>query len=164
MADPWQGWRVLLSLLRPGSTMQVGLYSELARQHVVAARKLIVERGYQPSIQGIRRCREDIVATSDPLLRPAMQFGDFFSTSECRDLLFHVQEQRTSLPEIKSFLAANGLTFAGFVPEVATLRAFTERFSEREALTDLDCWHAFEIGRPETFASMYQFWVRKLAV
>ncbi len=47
MADPWQGWRVLLSLLRPGSTMQVGLYSELARQHVVAARKLIAERGYQ---------------------------------------------------------------------------------------------------------------------
>jgi tetratricopeptide (TPR) repeat protein/2-polyprenyl-3-methyl-5-hydroxy-6-metoxy-1,4-benzoquinol methylase len=164
MADPWQGWRVLLSLLRPGGTMQVGLYSELARQHVVAARKLIAERGYQASYQGIRRCREDIVATNDPLLWPVMQFSDFFSTSECRDLLFHVQEQRTSLPEIKSFLAANGLTFAGFVPEAATLRAFTERFSEREALTDLDCWHAFEIGRPETFASMYQFWVRKLAV
>jgi tetratricopeptide (TPR) repeat protein/SAM-dependent methyltransferase len=159
MADPWQGWRVLLSLLRPGSTMQVGLYSELARQHVVAARKLIVERGYQASIQGIRRCREDIVATNDPLLRPAMQFGDFFSTSECRDLLFHVQEHRTSLPEIKSFLAANGLTFAGFVPEVVTLRAFMARFPQREALTDLDCWHAFEIGRPETFAAMYQFWV-----
>jgi hypothetical protein len=93
-----------------------------------------------------------------------MQFGDFFSTSECRDLLFHVQEHRTSLQQIKSFLAANGLTFAGFLPEVATFRAFTERFPEREALTDLGCWHAFEIGRPETFAAMYQFWVRKPAL
>jgi hypothetical protein len=129
----------------------------------VAARKLIAERGYPASCQGIRRCREDIVATNDPLLRPVMQFGDFFSTSECRDLLFHVQEHRTSLPEIKSFLAANGLTFAGFVPEVETFRAFTARFPEREALTDLDCWHDFEIGRPETFAAMYQFWARKPA-
>ena len=41
LADPWEGWRVLLSLLRPGGDMQVGLYSELARRNVVAARALI---------------------------------------------------------------------------------------------------------------------------
>jgi SAM-dependent methyltransferase len=163
MADPWQGWRILLSLLRPGSTMQVGLYSELARQNVVAARKLIAERGYQATLQDIRRCREDIIASDDLLVRSIVQFSDFFAISECRDLLFHVEEHRTSLPEIKAFLAANELTFAGFAPDVATLREFKARFPEREALTDLDCWHAFEIGRPETFTAMYQFWVRKLA-
>jgi hypothetical protein len=43
------------------------------------------------------------------------------------------------------------------------LSAFAAQFPEREALTDLDCWHAFEIGRPETFTAMYLFWVRKLA-
>ncbi|MFZ3337364.1 MAG: tetratricopeptide repeat protein, partial [Xanthobacteraceae bacterium] len=32
LADPWSGWRILLSLLRPGGVMQVGLYSEAARQ------------------------------------------------------------------------------------------------------------------------------------
>jgi hypothetical protein len=26
---------------------------------------------------------------------------------------------------------------------------------------DLDRWHAFETARPDTFASMYQFWVQK---
>ena len=57
-----QGWRVLLSLLRPGGVMQVGLYSELARRNVVAARALIAERGYRPIAQDIRRCREDIIA------------------------------------------------------------------------------------------------------
>ena len=65
LADPWEGWRVLLSLLRPGGMMQVGLYSELARQNVVAARALIAERGYRPIPEDIRRCREEIMAADD---------------------------------------------------------------------------------------------------
>ena len=43
-----------------------------------------------------------------------MWFNDFYSTSECRDLLFHVQEHRMTLPQIKAFLAAQDLQFLGF--------------------------------------------------
>ena len=28
--------------------------------------------------------------------------------------------------------------------------------------TSLDNWHQFEINNPDTFISMYQFWIRKL--
>jgi tetratricopeptide (TPR) repeat protein/SAM-dependent methyltransferase len=163
LADPWAGWRVLLSLLRPGGIMQVGLYSALARQNVVAARALIAERGYPPNPAGIRRCREYIMATDDPLLESVMQFGDFFSIGECRDLLFHVQEHRTTLPEIKAFLVANDLNFAGFIPEPSIMRRFAARFPGRSALLDLDCWNSFETEAPGTFGAMYQFWVRKPA-
>ena len=45
LADPWAGWRVLLSLLRPGGVMRIGLYSETARRGVVAARAFIAQRG-----------------------------------------------------------------------------------------------------------------------
>ena len=45
LADPWAGWRVLLGLLRPGGRMRVGLYSQLARQPVVAAHAFIAQRG-----------------------------------------------------------------------------------------------------------------------
>ena len=31
LADPWTGWRTLLSLLRPGGFMLLGLYSNIAR-------------------------------------------------------------------------------------------------------------------------------------
>jgi SAM-dependent methyltransferase len=161
LADPWQGWRVLLSLLRPGGTMQVGLYSDIARRNVVAARTLIAERGYQPVPQDIRRCREDIIASGDPLLKSLVRSQDFFTTSECRDLLFHVQEVRITLPEIKSFLAANHLRFGGFHLDPLTLQSFAARFPERSAPTNLDCWQAFEAGAPETFAGMYQFAVQK---
>jgi SAM-dependent methyltransferase len=163
LADPWEGWRILLSLLRPGCAMQVGLYSEPARRRVVAARALIAERGYRPVPQDIRRLREEITASPDPLLKSLSGGADFFTTSECRDLLFHVEEHRTTLPEIKSFLAANRLQFAGFYLDALTQHAFAMRFPQPGAVTDLDRWHVFETEAPATFAAMYQFSVRKPA-
>lgn len=161
MADPWQGWRILLSLLRPGGLMQIGLYSELGRRNIVAARAFIAARGYRPTADDIRRCRPDIIAAEDAQIASVAQRDDFFTTSECRDLLFHVQEHRTTLPEIKSFLAANGLTFGGFFVDAATRARFAARFPQTQAALDLDSWHAFETEAPDTFAGMYQFSLRK---
>jgi SAM-dependent methyltransferase/tetratricopeptide (TPR) repeat protein len=163
LADPWQGWRVLLSLLRPGGTMNIGLYSDLARRNVTAARDLITQRGYRPIPQDIRLCRQDIIASDDPLLKSLTGSQDFYTTSECRDLLFHVQEVRITLPEIKSFLMDNNLYFGGFNVDAGILQKFTVRFPGR-GLADLDCWHAFETEAPETFRGMYQFQVRKPAL
>src|SRR6185295_3717387 len=53
LEDPVAGWRVLCSLLRPGGVMRVGLYSELARRHVVRARELIATSGFAPTPSGI---------------------------------------------------------------------------------------------------------------
>jgi tetratricopeptide (TPR) repeat protein/2-polyprenyl-3-methyl-5-hydroxy-6-metoxy-1,4-benzoquinol methylase len=163
MGDPWAGWKALLARLRPDGTMQIGLYSELARRNVVAARALIAARGYMPMPEGIRHCREYIMATDDSLLKSLMSSSDFYTINECRDLLFHAQEHRMTLPQIKSFLAANAARFAGFVPDPAILQRFTARFPEPSAVLDLDCWHSFETEEPNTFVGMYQFWVRKLA-
>ena len=162
LADPWEGWRKLLSLLRPGGFMLVGLYSELARQGIVAARRLIADRGYRPIPQDIRRCREEVMAADDgSLLKSVIQWNDFFAMNECRDLLFHVQEHHVTLPEIKLFLAAAGVRFGGFMLDALTLQRFAARFPEPAAMTNLDCWQDFETQAPSTFAAMYQFWVHK---
>jgi SAM-dependent methyltransferase len=162
LADPWAGWRLLLSLLRPGGTMGLGLYSALARQSIVAGRALVAERGYRPNPDDIRYCREAITAAEDgSLLKSLSQVDDFFSMSQCRDMLFHAQEHRLSLPEIKSFLEANDLEFIDFCLDPATLQRFTERFPAPSAKLDLDCWHRFEVEAPMTFLGMYRFWVRK---
>jgi SAM-dependent methyltransferase len=162
LADPWEGWRILLSLLRPAGVMQIGLYSELARASVVAARALIAARGYRAVPEDIRRCREEVIAAEDgSLLKSITQWNDFFAMNECRDLLFHVLEHRTTLAEIKAFLTANGLGFAGFMLDAATLQRFATRFPGPTAMLDLDCWQQFERDAPDTFAGMYQFWVRK---
>ena len=161
LADPWQGWRVLLSLLRPGGTMQVGLYSRTARRNIAAARAVIAERGYRPTAEDIRRCRQEIICSADPLLKSVVQWDDFFTTNECRDLLFHVQEHQVTIADIKSFLADNGLKFSGFILAPAALRKFSMRFHDRAALTDLDRWHEFETAAPDTFSAMYLFAVQK---
>ena len=37
------------SLLRPQALLRLGLYSEIARRHIVAARSFIAQGGYQPT-------------------------------------------------------------------------------------------------------------------
>jgi tetratricopeptide (TPR) repeat protein len=162
LADPAAGWRVLLSLLRPGGVMHVGLYSALARADIRAARAFIAERGYGRTAADIRQCRQDLLAAPDGTpLKNVTQYPDFFTISECRDLLFHVQEHQLTIPEIAAFLRANALTFLGFAN--APTQAYRARFSADPAMTDLACWHAFETENPLTFVNMYQFWVQKPA-
>ncbi len=164
LADPWAGWRVLNALLRPGGVMFIALYSETARRDVVAARAFIAERGYGATAEDIRAARSEILAQPDGTpLRNVALFNDFFTTSECRDLLFHVQEHRLSLPAIRDFLAENGLTFLGFDVDARTAQLYAARVPADKAMIDLDRWHAFEQDRPYTFAGMYRFWVQKPA-
>jgi 2-polyprenyl-3-methyl-5-hydroxy-6-metoxy-1,4-benzoquinol methylase len=162
LAEPLLGWRELLALLRPGGMMYVGLYSERARQDVVAARAVIAGRGWRATPGDIRRCRAEMAeaGTDSPLGRLARS-SDFFTISSCRDLLFHVQEHRLTLPAIATFIADNGLTFIGFDVAAAVARAYRQAFPEDPAMTDLNRWDQFESRHPGAFAGMYQFWVQK---
>ncbi len=161
MASPLAGWEALLSILRPGGCMRVGLYSALGRQDVAAGRRLIAERGLPPTAEAIRAMRQDIMAHPDPLIRAVTQRGDFYSLSECRDLLFHVQEVPMHLPDIAAFISKQGLVFLGFDLPAAVAGAFDAAQPGRAA--DLDAWIAFEAAHPQAFAAMYQLWVQKPA-
>jgi SAM-dependent methyltransferase len=162
LGDPWAGWQVLRSLLRPNGVMYVALYSELGRCDVVAARAFIAEHGYGPAPDDVRGCRQALMAQADgaPWKNIAL-FNDFFTTSECRDLLFHVQEHRMTIPEIKRFLDATGLTFLGFELGSRSRHQYAVCFHDDPAMIDLDHWHAFEQDNPYTFASMYRFWIQR---
>ena len=158
LADPMAGWRTLLSLVRPGGFMRIGLYSELARRDVVAAQRFAAERGYRPTPDDIRRLRQELMETP---LRGITKFHDFFSTSECRDLLFHVQEHRHSIPQIGAFVRQHNLSFIGFELDATLLQAYRTAFPNDPAMTNLERWHSFESDRPDSFAGMYQFWVQR---
>ncbi len=166
LGDPLAGWRVLVDLLRPGGLMKIGLYSETARQHIISGRSLIAEKGYSTSAEDIRECRQDIMAMAgdgNQVMEMLCSGNNFFSLSECRDLLFHVQEHRFSLPQIEEALKALNLKFLGFgVRGHRALRMFRESHPEKRALTSLAKWHEFELDNPDTFAGMYQFWCKKM--
>ncbi|HEY4137059.1 MAG TPA: methyltransferase domain-containing protein, partial [Casimicrobiaceae bacterium] len=97
LADPITGWRALVTRLCPGGFMRIGLYSERARRDVVAARAFIAERGYASTAADIRRARQALVVDPSAPLSHVALLRDFYTTSECRDLLFHVQEHRLTL-------------------------------------------------------------------
>jgi SAM-dependent methyltransferase len=159
MAEPLTAWRLLLDLTRPGGLMHLGFYSELARAPIVAARAFIAERGYGATPTEIRRFRQDLLAS--PHARVAGS-TDFFSTSECRDLLFHVQEKRLTIPELKSFIAEHGLKFIGFEFEPAAQRQYRAQFAQAGwSTSDLDRWQEIETRHPDTFSRMYRLWVQK---
>ena len=136
----------------------MGLYSELGRAEIVAARRFIAEHGYDSTAADIRRCRQELLATP---LRSLTRYPDFFSVSGCRDLIFHVQEHRFTVTQIKEFLDANRLAFVGFELDPGTLQDYRAKHRDDPAMTDLECWDAFERDRPGTFASMYQFWCQR---
>ena len=158
LSDPAAGWRQLLTLLRPGGLMRVGLYSELGRAEIVAARRFIAERGFDATAADIRNCRQALLATP---LRTLTRYADFFNTSGCRDLLFHVQEHRLTITQIKEFLGAHKLAFIGFELDAGTLQDYGTKYRSDRSMTDLECWDAFERDRPDTFAAMYRFWCQR---
>jgi len=160
--DPWAGWRMLLSLLRPGGFMRVGLYSELGRPGVIAGRALVAERGYRADPDGIRQFREALIAGNfgSPLNDLIIKARDFFTLSEVRDLVFHVREHRMTIRQIADFLRANRLEFLGFEIAAETARRYRARFPEDGTMTNLENWHAFETADPGVFYYTYQFWIR----
>lgn len=165
LKDPLAGWKILTNLLRPGGIMKIGLYSEAARPDVISGRQLIEEKGYSTSPDDIRQCRQDIISMAlngDKSMEKIFSFSDFFHLSELRDLLFHVQEHRYTIPQIESNLIELDLHFLGFeLGDQNAMAQFRTKYPDEKANTSLSLWHEFETQNPDTFRGMYQFWVQK---
>ena len=164
LAEPTAGWRVLVSLLRPGGRMCIGLYSKLARRTITEARARIAARGYRATAGDIRRCRQDIIRDAEHWGLP-IGGRDFYSVSGCRDLLFNVMEHQFTIPEIAAFLQDNDLSFLGFetFKDPTVIEKFHKQFPGTADEADLDQWGRFEADHPETFLGMYVFTVGKNA-
>jgi SAM-dependent methyltransferase len=158
--DPFEGLRSLAERLRPGGVMKIALYSEAARQHVVRARSFIQESGYDATPQGIRECRQAIMASDDSRLREISSGRDFFSMSMVRDLIFHIKEHRFTLGWIETALAALDLAILGFeiTDPVGRKRYRHLKPSDRD-FCDFEALGRLEAAHPDTFSEMYQFWV-----
>jgi len=159
--DPVAGWRVLAGLLRPRGFMNVALYSETGRSAIVAARRFIEARGLEPTPGGMRAARSALIALPEGAPeRRVLGSVDFWSMSGCRDLLFHAKEHRFTSARIAAAVRELDLEFLGFEVDTGVKRAYAERFPEDRDGADLENWTRFEADQPDTFAAMYQFWVR----
>lgn len=165
MNNPLAGWQVLYDLLKPGGVMFIGLYSEMARSAVNEAREIIVKHGYPSTLEGIRKFRSYIVKQpQEPISQWLLRMPDFYSVSDCRDLVFHVQEHQFTIPKIKEALETLGLEFLGFdESHIQAQQPFAQAFPKEKMPGSFAAWEKFEQQNPYAFSAMYQFIARKPA-
>ena len=157
MQDPEKGLQKLLSRLKPGGLLNLGLYSRIARTQL----GINDIRAETPAVtlDEIRDQREKLLEDPSRLLFVS---SDFYTTSECRDLINHVQEHQFDLMGIKQLLDRYGLTFLGFqINDRKIEQAYRSEYPDDPDMLSLDNWHQFEQKNPYIFKGMYQFHCQK---
>lgn len=159
MENPVEGWKKLVERLAPGGGMLIGLYSTRARKIIHELRGYVKEKGYAPDLQGIRAFRKDIMDLPNGHPHKSItNFKDFYTSSDVRDLIFHVQETTYTLPEIKEILDLLGLEFIFMkMPNAKLMAMFNEKFGADAKSNDLGQWDELEQERPYIFGEMYNF-------
>ena len=109
----------------------------------------------------IRKFRRSLAESNDKNHQLLTQGSDFFCISELRDSIFHVQEHRFNLPQIKNYLDELGLKFCGFENRKPNLK-FRKLYGKEADICNLEQWHQYEVSNPRSFANMYQFWCQKM--
>lgn len=164
MADPLAGWRILVDRLEPSGLMQVALYSETARRPLAAAQTEIARRGIDSSAESIRRFR--VLVLEGELggeLTELAAMREFHTLSNCRDLLFHVNEHRFTLEQIGRALDLLGLVLIGFdLDRIHVPPQVHDRIRLDRRSVDLATCERIEKAYPRAFLSMYRFWCRKI--
>lgn len=160
MKNPMEGWKILTDLLRDNGIMKVGLYSELAREDIVRLRKEIITRNLNVDDCTMKNFRKELIKDQNLNFPDIKNWSDFYNLSELRDLLFHVQEHRFTLPQIKASLNDLGLAFCGFEMSQVVNRFISD--NKEEDIYNLDKWNSYESSNKKLFKSMYQFWCQKI--
>ena len=166
MRDPVAGLQALLAVLAPGGVLKIALYSTLARTAFSEARKWARREGFNPTAQEIRDFRAAVMARpeSDPIRQRLTESYDFYSVSQCRDLVFHVEEHTFALPELASIFAELGLSVLRVEARgPRDIEAYNARFPSDPAATVLSNWDVLERENPTMFSRMYVFWLSRSA-
>ena len=108
------------------------------------------------------KLRRKISKIDDPEFNRIKKDNDFYSASLVRDLLFHVQKHRFTIPQIRDALEELGLTFMGFeFLDKKAKEPFKVTYPEEGSIHDLDKWHEYEISNPDQLAG-YSFWLQRV--
>ncbi len=164
MKDPMKGWEAITQCLKPGGWMQVSLYNHHNRADIRAGRESIKTQGYTHAADDIRRFRHALLSSAPELqaLHGLTDYSDFYTLSECRDLLFHVQEHHFTYEEIAPMIDALGLEFIGvMMREPSYYPILTQGDAPITHWQSLEQWEVAQQLYPDLFYHMHSFWLTK---
>ena len=161
MDVPSMGIEAILSVLSDDGVLKLGLYSEFARKDIIEARSIISAESLRGCDSDIRKFRQNLINGQYPGIKSLTQWSDFYTTSMCRDLCFHVKEHRYTLPLLSKLLDDLNLRFLGFSLPVNIKNDYATKYPTDSLQLDLSNWHQYEEANPSTFREMYQFWLAR---
>lgn len=165
MQDPMRGWQVLCDLLKDNGLMNIALYSELGRRNIVHVRDLISGFASDTSDNKIRIFRQGILQgkLGEDVKQRMIMSSDFYNLSGCRDLLFHVQEHRFTIPLLKQSLEQLSLEMLGFIAvKPPQRRDYLLNHPDDPEMKDFEKCNQYEEANPNLFANMYNFCCQKI--
>lgn len=161
MEYPSTGLAKLKSKLLPKGLIKLGLYSEEARASIQEVRNIIQQYKVPTSTRSIRSVRQAIINNKLPIERDGiLESQDFYSSSGCRDLLFHAQELLFTPEGINRLAREHDMSFLGFILSSKNKKWYAEAFPEDEKMINLYNWQKLERKHPQMFSRMYQFYLQ----
>ncbi len=160
MDKPYEGWKTLCDNLVTGGMIMVGLYSKIARNHIIKIKEDIKNLNIKINRENIINFRDKIIKSNNKDYALVKESSDFYSYSNFIDLIFHVQENRFTIPEINNCINKLNLQFCGFENRLL-LNSFKKIYKNKKDLYNLELWNNFETNNTRIFAGMYQFWCQK---
>jgi hypothetical protein len=143
--------------------MKIALYSETARKQVISFRQLMAQTKQQSGKDLDQRLlRQALLMNQIPGdWDDIINSNDFFSMSNCRDLIFHEQEHQFTPNKISNLLASNQLNFVGMLPTTRAQQAFETTIGKLNGHNTLENWDKVEQKEQDIFSGMYQFYCSK---
>jgi SAM-dependent methyltransferase len=156
LGDPEHGLNLLRDKLAPGGRLQLSVYAATGRVAILAGIALRQRLGLPPTVAGIRKVREAILALPpDDTAAAVTRYHDFFFTSECRDLLFHVQERTYTLNQLDALFARARLKVLQLTLPENGAALYRARNPQGDPDRDLAGWAEIEKGHTDLFGPMY---------
>ena len=162
MEKPLEGLKSLCKVLKPNGFMKLGLYSTIARSSIKELRNEIKKLDLDFNKKNMSKIRKKVLNSENNKIKILSKFPDFYSTSGFRDLIFNKIEHTFNPIEIENIIFKQNLRFLGFDIFSHHMQRFKVFYPSYNSELSLENWNHFEISFPQTFASMYNFWVSKI--
>jgi 2-polyprenyl-3-methyl-5-hydroxy-6-metoxy-1,4-benzoquinol methylase len=161
MEDPKKAFSILTSKLNSKGYFKLALYAKKYRETLAFEKSLIKKLNLRPNLEGVRRAREVLFKEGQNKMFSSSSIRDFYSTSECIDLLMHTQELSYDIDELETFFQSK-YSFLGFVfGNSLKQKLYDQNFPEDYKRLNLKNWKKLENDNPNLFSSMYQLWMQK---
>ncbi|WP_419811819.1 methyltransferase domain-containing protein [Bacterioplanoides sp.] len=161
MENPAAGLRAVVKQLKPGGLLKIALYSSAARRCIQQLREQLADH-LPETAHDMRLIREALLKGSlGSEWNTVISSPDFYSLSACRDLLFHQQEHTYNCDELQQLIDGEELEFIGMIPQGESEKLSQALFNKPGHQLTLSEWGELEKEKPDLFAGMYQFYVRK---